>query len=64
MFFMKMRVLRIILIIFDVSKYSTQSIPTKKLSAPLLADHYPKDGNDKILYRKMMLTASNVNSMF
>jgi hypothetical protein len=41
MFFIKMRILRLVLKIFDVSKYSTQSIPTKKLPAPLLADHYP-----------------------
>jgi len=40
MFFIKMRILRLVLKIFDVSKYSIQSIPTKKLPAPLLADHY------------------------
>jgi len=42
MFFIKTRILRLVLKIFDVSKYSIQSIPTKKLPAPLLADHYLK----------------------
>ena len=40
MFFIKMRILRLVLKIFDVSKYSTQTIPSEKLSSPLLPDHY------------------------
>ena len=40
MFFTKMRILRLVLKIFNVSKYSTQTIPSEKLPSPLLPDHY------------------------
>ena len=38
---MKIVILTIVLKIFYISKYSTQSIPNKNLDSPLLLDHYP-----------------------